>query len=282
MTSSAERDSQTGKFLVDFLYADRPRLAVLAAQLFDDGHLTALKKSSQTGVDSLMKVNGGIPGIAGGETSSTDKVQESIERQFDATWAAPLNVLRELNALGYLDADVEHALLGQVVLVAGAIQVIDLRLIQKMWRPIMTQESAKAIASAAKADRAKAHKEAKETAGLVEIVEQLPHTLQFRIRSGGTACWGTLDPDQMTINPSDLAFKHGASIPGNWKVLGLLDAKPSNSVVDYMTEAVHTQGAVISGMLQILMNLRQMLGRSDSDYGVTPLAIYRTVDSAPG
>lgn len=124
MTSSAERDSQTGKFLVDFLYADRPRLAVLASQFFDDGHLTSLKKSSQTGVDSLLKVNGGIPGVAGGETSSTDKVQESVERQFDATWAAPLNVLRELNARGFLGADLENALLGQIVLVDGAIHVL--------------------------------------------------------------------------------------------------------------------------------------------------------------
>ncbi len=278
MTSSVGQNSQAENFLVDFLYADRPRIASLSAQLFDDGHLTSTKKSSSSGVESGGKVGGGLPGIAKAETSAVDKTQESVERQFDATWSGPLNVLRELNDRGFLGADVEQALLGQIVLVEGTIQVLDLRMIQKMWRPIMAQESSKAIAAANKANKAKVQKDAKETAGLVEIVEQLPHTLQFRIRSGAQSCWGTLDPEQMTINPSDLAFKHGASIPGLWKVLGLLDAKPNDPLIDFMTEVAQAQGPVIPGMLQMLMGLRQMLGRGDSDYGITPLAIYRTVD----
>ncbi len=142
----------------------------------------------------------------------------------------------------------------------------------------MAQESAKAVALASKANKTKAQQSAKETAGLVEVVEQLPHTLQLRIRSGQNSCWGTLAPEQMTINPADLAFKHGAAIPGKWKVLGLLDAKPSNSEIDYMMEVAHAQGPVMPGMLQMLMGLRQMFGRVDTDYGITPLAIYRTVD----
>ena len=135
MTSSAAQEPPEDNFLVDFLYADRPRLAVLAAQLFDDGHLTGLKKSSQSGAEVNSKVTGGIPGIAKGETGGIEKTQESIERQFDATWVGPLNVIRELNRRGLIVDGVESAALGQIVLVRGTIQVTDVRMLQRLWRP---------------------------------------------------------------------------------------------------------------------------------------------------
>lgn len=277
MTSNAAQDYQKEDFLVDFLYADRPRIASLSAQLFDDGHLTGTKKSSAISSEIAGKVSGGIPGIAKGETAGTDKTQESIERQFDATWSGPLNVLRELNELGYLGADVQSARLGQVVLVQGALQILDLRMVQKLWRPILTQENAKALASVSKAERANVARAAAETKGLVEIVELLPHMLQMRIRSGEYACWATLDPEQMTVNPADLVFKHGALIPGEWSILGLLDAQPSHATADLLSAVQHTQGPLVPGMLQMLSGLREMLGRAPDDYGITPLAIYRTV-----
>jgi len=279
MTSSAERDSQTGKFLVDFLYADRPRLAVLASQLFDDGHLTSLKKSSQTGVDSLLKVNGGTPGVAGGETSSTDKVQESIERQFDATWSAPLNVLRALQAEGLIIDEVQNAALGQIVLVRGSIQVIDVRLLQKLWRPVTKSQDAKVLAEAkTEADKRKAKAAAKESGNLVELIELLPHALQLHVRSDGIGCWATLDPAQLTINTADLAFKHGPLIPGEWIVLGILDAKPNSPTAGLIEALEHVKSALQLGMVQVLNGLREGFGRGPDDYGITPIVIYRTIE----
>lgn len=279
MTSSAEHDSQEDNFLVDFLYADRPRLAVLAAQLFDDGHLTGLKKSIQSGADSLVKINGGIPGVAGGETSSTDKIQESIERQFDATWTAPLNVLRELNERGLIIDGVGGAALGQIVLVRGTIQITDVRMLQKLWRPVVKAEEAKNLAAAkTDPDRKKIQRAAKEASHIVDLVELLPHALQFHIRNAGAGCWATLDPDQMTINPADLAFKHGPSIPGEWLTLGILDAKPS-SLQDGFEEAVkHVNSPMQLGLVQVLHGLREAFGRGEKDFGITPLVIYRPVN----
>lgn len=279
MTSSAEQDSPRDKFLVDFLYADRPRLAVLAAQLFDDGHLTGLKKSSQTGVELNGKVSGGIPGIAKGESGGTEKTQESIERQFDATWAAPLSVLRELNQRGLIIEGVSSAALGQIVFVRGAIQVTDLRMLQKLWRPVVKAQEAKNLATAkTEQERKKAQREAKDSLSQVDLIEMLPHALQFHVRSEDSACWATLDPDQMTINPADLAFKHGPSIPGEWLVLGILDAKPS-SVHEGLLDAInHVNTPVQLGMIQVLNGLREGFGRGADDYGITPLVIYRAID----
>lgn len=279
MTSSVEPDSPEEKFLVDFLYADRPRLAVLAAQLFDDGNLVGVKKNSQSGVDSILKFKGGVPGVAGGETSSTDKVQESIERQFDAAWTGPLNVIKELNELGLITEDLGNAAFGQIVLVRGQIYVADLRMLQKLWVPVMKMEGAKALAEAkTEADKRKARASTKEAEGILSMVELLPHSLQFRISNADAACWATLDSEQITISPADLAFKHGPSIPGEWLAIGVLDAKP-NSVFDGLIDSLGNMGTpVLEGMAQVMSGLRQTFGRPETDYGFTPLVIYRPID----
>lgn len=279
MTSSADQDFPEEKFLVDFLYADRPRLAVLAAQLFDDGNIVGIKKYSQTGIDSVIKVKGGIPGIAGGETSSTDKAQESIERQFDSTWSAPLNVVRELNSRGLMIEGPDGAAFGQIVLIRGRIYVADVRMLQKLWRPVVKMEAAKALTEAkTESEKRHARQAAKENDSLFDMIELLPHSLQFRISNLEAACWATLDPDQMTINPADLAFKHGPSIPGEWIAIGVLDAKP-NTVVDGLIGSVgNISSPLHGGLAQVLSGLRQGFGRPESDYGFTPLVIYRPID----
>lgn len=278
MTSNAEQGSQEENFLVDFLYADRPRLSVLSAQLFDDGHLVAIKKSSQSGVDSLLKIKGGVPGI-GGESSSLDKVQEAIERQFDASWSVPLNVIRELNNRGLLIDDLGSAAFGQIVVISGQIYISDVRMLQKLWKPIVKMENAKAIAGAKPgAQKKAAQQEAKNTEEILGMVELLPHSLQFRISNAEAACWATLDPEQLTISPADLAFKHGPTIPGEWIAIGVLDAKPSTVENGLLASIQNLSNPLQVGMAQVLSGLRQGFGRPEGDFGFTPLAIYRPID----
>ena len=281
-TSSEDQSSLEDQYLVDFLYVDRPRVASLSAQLFASGHLTATKTTSSKSEESGGKFGAGIPGVVKGDATLSDKTQETVERQFDATWAGPLNVLRELNARGYLIDGVDSAAFGQLIIARGKIHVLDLRMVQKLWKPILSQEGAKAIAAAPKAEKAAATRAAAESKAMVEIVEQLPHMLQFRVRNEDYACWATLDPDQMTINPNDLAFKHGAYIPGEWLVLAVLDAKPSDPFLDTLDAmgVGGAEGTLIGGMQQMLKGLREMFGRGADEYGITPLAIYRVVDKS--
>lgn len=276
MTSSADLDSQEEKFLIDFLYADRQRLATLAAQLFSDGHLLSSKTQSVHGSESAHKISGSLK-VVSGDTSSVDKIQKSIERQFDATWSTPLDILRELNLLGYLDATVDQASMGQVAIVSGQIQILDLRMIQKLWKPILQMESKKIASNASKAERATLQKVAQENIELAGIIEQLPHMLQLRVYTDSDTCWGTMDPSGLTINPADLAFKHGSYVPGDWKVLALLDARPSTIENDLLQAMIRGSNAVELGLLQMYNGLRQMLGRGEEEYGITPLAIYRTI-----
>jgi len=90
--------------------------------------------------------------------------------------------------------------------------------------------------------------------------------------------WGTLNPDAMVSAATDLAFKYGPSIPGDWIILGVMDAKP----FDFNDEIKLPVGLgdLERGMLQMALQLKAVFGRSTLDYGITPLAIYRKVPLA--
>lgn len=273
MTLSVDRDSQEETFLFDFLYVDRPRMASYIAQLFDDGLHTSTKKTSSIGNQSSGKFSGSIPAFAKGELGATDITNEGIERQFDAAWSAPLNLIRELQQAGFIQTDIASAALGQIVLFRGNIQVLDYRLLQRLWEPMLAHQLLLQPAhTAAQQKEKKAAAEGQKH--LVKVVENLPHLVQIRAFNDAHQLWGTLEPELMVTGASDLAFKYGPCIPGEWLVLAVLDAKPFS---DSDLKLPNGLGEVEAGMLQMAIQLKMLFGRGSLDFGMTPLAIYRRV-----
>lgn len=273
MTSSADQGSPREECLFDFLYLDRSRLASYLAQLFDDGNHIHTKKTRAVGSQSSKSASGSIPAVLKMDVGGADTTQETIERQFDASWSAPLNLLRELNERGFIAPFSSSAALGQLVLFKGNIQILDLRILQKMYLPIMELESLKAPAHTEAQRKAKKALDAQNQA-FVKIAENLPHIIQLRAFNDDAQLWATLNPEALTINASDVAFKYGPSIPGEWAVLALLDARPSSGDDLRLPPGL---GQMEVAMLTMAIHLKGSLGRNDSDYGITPLAIYREV-----
>jgi len=197
MTSSAGPDSQAGESLFDFLYLDRVRLASFAAQLFDDGQLTQLKRSSAIGSNLSGDLSAGVPGLAKGSLKSGESTTENIERHFDASWSAPLNILRELQARGYISKMSTEWKLGQLVILNGYIQILDLRILQKLWRPVIALESA---TSPQQKNKALQQIENRLKSKLVDTVEVLPHFIQMGAFNNDHQLWGVLIPEALTIN----------------------------------------------------------------------------------
>lgn len=278
MTYAEDQDNPEENFLIDFLYVDRARIQTLSSQLFPNGHLTQTKQSTSTAETSKLGFQGGIPGVLKGNGDHNEAFTESIERQFDATWSTTLDVLRELNDKKYIVKDLENALLGQVVQFKGHIQVNDLRMMQKLWQPMLQINSKQQIQAAKGADKVLAKKELDANTQLAKVIELLPHMLQMRVWNSENAAWSTIEPSYLTINPLDLVFKHGAFVPGEWTIISILDAKPSDVETDYMTAMLNTGTGVTAGMPQILRGLREAFGRGPDDYGITPIAIYRKVN----
>lgn len=277
MTSDEAQEAPEGESLFDFLYLDRARLASYAAQLFADGSLTQIKRVASKGDNQSKNLTGGVPGIAKGTMISGETLSDTIERHFDATWAAPLELFKELNERGYVRAFGADASIGQLVLFAGRIQILDLRMLQKMWKPVMQLLSMDQPSNTKQQQSVKRDQE-KMQGKIAELAESLPHIIQLRGFNKDHQVWSTLQPDALTANVSDLVFKYGPSIDGEWRILGVLDAKPFDESQEI--EFPVGLGDLELGVMQFAIQLKQLMGRHAIDYGITPLAIYRRVPPA--
>jgi hypothetical protein len=249
-------------------------MALYAAQLFDDGVHTSTKKTRSIGNQSTGKVSGSIPALAKGELGATDTTNDAVERHFDAVWSTPLNLIRELQAQDFIHRDIASAALGQIILFKGHIQILDYRLLQSIWEPLLAHQRS-LLPEHTHAQQKEKKVLAETQKHLIKIAENLPHLLQLRAFNDDCQLWGTLDPASMVSTASDLSFKYGPSIPGEWLVLAVLDAKPFDAAQDLKLPT--GIGDIEMGMLHMAIQLKTLFGRNSIDFGMTPLAIYRRV-----
>ncbi|MCA8105760.1 hypothetical protein SB394_21580 [Burkholderia sp. BCCIQ04A] len=276
MKSGAEQNAPTTNYLFDFIYLDRNKLGSYYAQLFDDGVLSSVKRTASTQDLSARSLGVGAPKLLlGGEARSSETASNGIETQFDASWTIPIEVINELDSRGFIAKNISTAQLGQLVLLRGRLQIIDLRMVQELWEPIIAAQTEEAKSSAKTAlERKTAATEAATNKQMIKVISKLPHTMQMRLFNDEYQAWSTLSPSSLTINAEDLAFKHGASMPGEWWTLALLDARPADDDNFAVPDALSD---IESGMLQMLIGLRVFFGRQSRDYGVTPVAVFRSV-----
>ncbi|MBC7926100.1 MAG: hypothetical protein H7039_10640 [Bryobacteraceae bacterium] len=274
MTSEEVPDSPIIASLFDFLYVDRPRLASYAAQLYNDGVLSLTKKVTQVteGKSSGVKAGLKVLEAAFGDTGATQRL---IERQFDSGWSLPLNLLDGLDEEGFIHDDIWPAGIGQVVLISGSLRILDIRLMRDLWG------SAVKLARAGQKKKPDQHDTEKT---VVEILSRLPHALQMNLIGsppgrGAIAfmAWTTLNPEHMTVNPDDLAFKHGADLVGLWHCIAVVDALPEKE----RPQPVSSGREMEDAMVQMLSGLREAFGRPPQAFGVTPLLIFRKCERRP-
>lgn len=281
--------SPTTEYLFDFIYLDRSRLNSFAAQLFDDGLMTGLKRTKQHSEGEDHEVGGGIPAVAAGKVVQREGVNEAVERQFDAAWVMPVNTINRLHESGYLATELAGALIGGLVLIKGRLRLLDIRTLQHLWQPMVDvlkrqlDEDAKPLkrtdpAARLALDRIDAQKTELKLVG--EVLPKLPHALQITLSSDDGAAWSTLAPEHMTINPDDLALKHGANIAGEWFALAVLDAIPDQPGSTEYGSNGSMRGLEV-GLAQMLSGLRDLYGRPPDTYGITPVAIFRPIRKRP-
>ncbi|GAA5786146.1 hypothetical protein YWS52_24690 [Chitiniphilus shinanonensis] len=271
------QNSPNTEFLFDFVYLDRDKLSSYSAQLFADGVLTGTKSSHQSTEHSGSKFDAGVKGLISAGGSDGESIAKSLERHFDASWTLPINVLNALDENGMIRRSLDNARIGNLVLIKGNVQFVDLRMIQEIWGPIMNLGSASDKKCITAAQRRHKAEEDKSTTALVQILSKLPHTLQMRLFGFGGQIWASLKHGNMVVNPDDFAFKHGSCIPGKWYCLGILDALPDN---DEQPNIPNGMSQIESAMLDMLEVLKDQFGRRSGDYGVSPIAIFRKVDPA--
>lgn len=266
-------NSQSTKYLFDFIYIDRPRLNSYFGQLYNAGVLTQVKETSGKSDSSIFHGELGVPMVAQGKITDTGQISESAERSFDSSWTLPVTLLNRLDELGYLRRSLAEAGISELVLVEGSLRLFDIRMMRELWEPAL-ELHLDSIKGATRQERDKIRNDAKNN---LTFIKRLPHTLQFSFKSGEDEAWSTLNPDYMTINPDDLAFKHGAFISGEWFAFGVMDARPDIVTDDAIRKipGIHTE--LDLGFAQMLIAIRTAFGRPSASYGITPIMIFRRV-----
>ncbi|BBP95934.1 hypothetical protein BSFA1_10630 [Burkholderia sp. SFA1] len=264
------------EYLCDYAYLDRGRVSFYFAQLFEDGVLVQTKRVAKDSSNDSSKFKASIK-IAEFESGGQGSAERQLERSFDPSWLAPIEVMNRLDELSYVHTDLVDAPLGSIFLIDASMQVFDIRLMQDLYEQFVEVVLADQIAGITLPPKEKqkfvADKK-KELDLVAKIVRKLPHGIQAGFGSTQGSLWSTLKPEGMLINPDDLALKHGSDIPGDWKVLGVVDSKPEDELGN---QPPYVGSSMEQGLSLMMGHFREFVGRPTDAYGVTPLAIFRTI-----
>lgn len=261
--------------IYDFIYLDTKRLTSFLAQLDDDGVLMSIKRTRH--IEEEQK-NLGSLGLTGTRATTEDNTTQGkqSEKHYDSSIVAMYDVINRLDELGFIKKSISATAMGQLLLCSGTITFHDIRMMRDLWDPMMkmffNQQATQAVS---RQDRDLLRNKTKEFESIKSILTALPHALLMTLFSEGESLWSSLEEEHLKINSDDITLKHGANFAGQWHVLGLLDAKPD----DGFTVPRTTGNEIFDGMAEMLSMIRAMLGRPANAYGITPVAIFRTVSA---
>ncbi|QDH74666.1 hypothetical protein [Brevundimonas sp. M20] len=285
-----------GSVIRDFLYHDPQRIGSFLSQFNADGVLQSLKQTSGSGQTETRSSSGGLgaKAIVNAELRSSlqtgDSSQAGAERTYDPLWTNARLFLDHIVEHGLIETSLSSARLGRFVLAKGNLQIVDIGLARGAYELdtfkslVRGGNGATSQVKLKHQNRRSQHSEVSSTIDFAfEMLGILPHTIQAVVSSGGRSVWSTLKSDCMAISSSDLVLKHSLDIPGQWSMVGILDALPEDNLPEAPSDIVpvmaeHGFGV---GLLSLLAPItRQFLGRQASHYGMTPLLIFRDVEVA--
>ena len=298
---SVEQGEAAPDSVFDFLYHDSRRIASFLSQFDNNGLLTGVTQGDSITKDAKRGKKIGIGGdvalFGGGniefEVSPGESGSQTLERVYDPFWANAREFLDALTERNLVQRDISEANIGQFVLATGFLSVQDLAMFKEAWKAPSIQKKVKGGATNGKkfanmtaAEKSAVREQQENTDLFLDMIQIMPHSVHARMltRVGENAnlIWCTLNQDHLVTPASDIALTYGATMSGEWSILGILSAKPEyqspdlNAVFDAedfgLTESIVGQ---ISKMLAPIV--RVSLGRPAAAHAVTPLLIFREV-----
>jgi hypothetical protein len=297
-SSSQQQPDQKRSFVFDFLYHDARRVGSFLSQFGAYGLVQQVKATEAAAESQSTKttLSGGMDvplvakaGAGFDVTTSTDE-RDTAERTFDPLWTHARTLLDYLTEHNLIQHDIWNARLGQIILLKGSLVVLDATMLKGAWqRPVIRRLIESGAKTAAKVGQPSASKD--EIALLLEMLTLVPHSVQGVIIGTNFNAWCSLSDAALVTTPSDLVLKHGAFIPGEWQVLGVLDAflnmdplpNPDGTPARNIDELVqqHVQTPVATALAAFAPAIRNLIGRPNNFFGITPLIIFREVSAEP-
>ena len=163
----------------------------------------------------------------------------------------------------------------------GFARIIDIAALKSIW-PVIGKAFSRSQSGNRQQRRAsgKTGEDGPElnTVEMLEAVTKLPHALELHFATERGMSWSTLKPSSMLSSADDVALKHGDALPGEWRLLGIVDARPNEDVASAWDDQPQTP--LSSLVANLLRHVRDIMGRPVDAYGVTPLLLFRVVRPA--
>ncbi len=265
------RSLEKADSVFDFLYVDARRIAVLSSQFGTDGILTELVRGTEVTDESSGGLDVKIVKLDNKEGQRT-----SLQTRFDPQWLVPLQFLTRADPL--IERNIDVARLGQLVLVAGDLMVLDLDTIKKvLTAPKLKEHFNRQFSGPTPSGprQAKARGLSETELGM-ELVGLMPHPTQVWMHSGSHTIWSSVETEGLLVSTADLLLKHGSVVSGEWSMVGILDAMPDISSPSPLAMALPPY---LQATLSLAPLLRPLMGRPDLAYGMTPLVIFREISA---
>ena len=243
--SGTEQEELEKDSVFDFLYHDVRRVGSFLAQFDDAGYLQSLTRSESVTKGSKrgwkFSLGGGLPGDLGSAETSVERGpgeagSETSERAYDPLWTNARTLLDYLGERDMIRRDIWGARIGQFVLAKGNLLVLDLAMLKSarerpnIQRAVMAGSSQPVQPNRAGRRRQQAQGQARgmpsEAEMVIEMLSIFPHSVQAHLIGENFRAWCSLGEDSLVGLSSDLVLKHGSFVPGEWAVLGILDAFP--------------------------------------------------------
>ncbi|MFV1919151.1 hypothetical protein VPH46_06930 [Sphingomonas sp. MJ1 (PH-R8)] len=298
-TSDPADGDSSAPFVLDFLYHDSRRIGSFLSQFEGDGHLqqlTTTKNGSrgkkETGSRDVKGTLGVASGALTGSTETSLSMAEGYSRVLDPYWANARAFLDYLSEREMIQRDLSAADIGQFVLAKGWLNILDLAMMKDAWKLPAIQRKAKAGAvpttptsKMTAAQKAEIREQKENTEMFLEMIQLMPHSVHASMITSDDEpklVWCSLREEYLTTPASDLMLAHGARMPGEWSIVGILTAPPEYIVPEF--EAANDSSvpglmhSMVGQMSQTLAPLvRVALGRPAAANAITPLLIFREV-----
>jgi hypothetical protein len=284
--SIKEREEPKLDSVLDFLYYDNRRVALLIAQFDDFGLLQQIERTETTAESATdkarMSANIGPRSLSlqtGIDRGTEETGTDSSKRVYDPFWVIPLSFRDYLEERGLLRNNLNTARIGQIVVVRGRLTILDMGLLKSLWRIPEAKENA--MQSALQNPGQDASNVERTVNMFFQIADTLPHDVQCIFSTTNTnKVWALLRDEHITGSSSDLALRYGMGIDGEWSLLGIVDALPGDQEESQLTRQAAVaaiENNAIAGEIAKIAEVARAMGRPQNAYGVTPLLIFREI-----